>query len=57
MQKPMASNNSTGTVTPEEEEIAGRRWQQGQPDYMGVSSTDNIMHKLDAAVGKNVSKK
>ena len=57
MQKPMDSNDSTGTVTPEEEEIAGRRWQQGQPDYMEVSSTDNIMHKLDAAVGKNVSKK
>ena len=37
----------------EEEKQAERRWEQGQPDYMGISSTENIMQKLDTAVGRS----
>jgi len=37
----------------EEEKQAKIRWEHGQPDYMGISSTENIMQKLDIVVGSN----
>ena len=35
----------------EEEKQAKLHWEHGQPDYMGISSTENIMQKLDTVVG------
>ena len=34
----------------EDQKSAQEQWEKGRPDYMGISSTDNIIKKLEEVI-------